>query len=143
MKDQTIIEEIAVNAKIEKVWEAITIPEKMKKWYFEMHNFKLERGNVFYFYEPNGTNFKHVCKVIDVVPGKRIRHSWSYPEYSKGISILTWKLTAKENVTYIKLSHSGIENFSDAGSDLAYENFKAGWQEIVQKCLPEFLKDNR
>ena len=35
----------------QKVWQAITNPEIMKVWYFDMSNFKLEIGNEFSFYE--------------------------------------------------------------------------------------------
>ncbi|MDG3583819.1 SRPBCC family protein [Galbibacter pacificus] len=139
MKDQTIIVETIVNATVKSVWEALTVPEKMKNWYFTVNNFELRERNEFYFYEPNGTNFKHVCRIIDIVPEKRIRYSWSYPEYSNGVSIVSWQLAAQDGKTLVRLKHSGIENFMDAGSDLSRENFVAGWEEIVKKSLPGYL----
>lgn len=137
-----ITEELIVKTPIAKVWNALTNPDKMKQWYFDVKNFKLMDTAEFYFYEPNGTNFKHVCKILEVIPQKRFRHTWSYPEYSKGVSVLTWRLTQKKELTHIKLVHSGIENFADAGSDFSRENFVVGWQEIVQKDLLDFLKND-
>ncbi|MCM5662741.1 SRPBCC family protein [Galbibacter mesophilus] len=141
MKDQTIIQEITLNISAEKVWGALTDPDKMKDWYFDVQNYSLEQFNEFYFYEPNGTNFKHVCRILEIMPQKRIRYTWKYPDYSDGISVVSWQLsTVKKNVTHVKLTHSGVENFADAGSDLSRDNFVAGWKEIVNKALPAYLK---
>lgn len=140
MKDQTIVKDIAFNAAITTLWDAITDPEEMKKWYFNIQDFKLVEGNKFYFYEPNGKNFKHVCRILEVVPGERIRYTWSYPEYSKAISVVSWQLTSVDRITHVRLKHSGIENFSSLGPNFESSSFDAGWDAIIMKSLPEFLK---
>ena len=43
MSDPIIVER-TYNAPIEKVWNAITDREEMKKWYFELAEFKAEPG---------------------------------------------------------------------------------------------------
>ncbi|MCX2679588.1 SRPBCC domain-containing protein [Galbibacter sp. EGI 63066] len=139
MKDQTIIVETTVDADVKTVWSALTNPEKMKAWYFVVNNFELKHGNEFYFYEPGGTNFKHVCKILEIIPEERLRHTWSYPELSKGISVLNWQLRPHGKKTKLKLKHSGIENLADGGSDFSRENFIAGWEEILKKNLKDFL----
>ncbi|MFA9392477.1 MAG: hypothetical protein ACERKD_21885 [Prolixibacteraceae bacterium] len=50
MKSNPIVKEIVVPVDVEVVWEALTDSSKMKEWYFEVRNFKLEEGNVFFFF---------------------------------------------------------------------------------------------
>lgn len=53
---------------IEKVWNAITLPEEMKYWYFHVHDFDLKVGNVFTFYEkPEGGIFLHRCEILNII----------------------------------------------------------------------------
>ena len=49
-EDQPIIVERTYNAPIEKVWNAITNKDEMKKWYFDLAEFKAEPGFEFQFY---------------------------------------------------------------------------------------------
>ena len=50
--------------KIEKVWNAITDKDEMKKWYFDLAEFKPEPGFEFQFYGEGkqGEKFLHLCK---------------------------------------------------------------------------------
>ena len=140
MKNYPIIKEVSIPVKSEVIWEALTNPVKMKEWYFEVIDFKLEKGKVFYFYEPgNAKKFRHECRIIEIIPNLKFQHTWSFPDYSPGESILTWELNSSDSKTQIKLTHEGIENFSNAGSDFARANFEAGWEEIVTKILVNYL----
>jgi uncharacterized protein YndB with AHSA1/START domain len=131
---------LILNSPIETIWDAITKPEIMGKWYFKVNGFQLRQGCEFYFYEPRGENFKHQCKIIEVEPLRRLRHTWTYPEISKGVSIVSWDLSKEGSYTGIRLKHQGIENLKDGGEALSKENFEAGWEEIVKKSLPDYLK---
>ena len=112
----------------------------MKEWYFEVNNFKLEVGNEFFFFEPGDTHkFKHACKIIEINPNKKFSHTWTFPDYSKGVSVLAWEIFEEFESTRIRLSHEGVENFADGGSDFARANFDAGWQEIVTQILVNYL----
>jgi len=48
-KEPFVIERI-FNASIEKIWKAITDKDEMKKWYFDLPEFKPEVGFEFQFY---------------------------------------------------------------------------------------------
>ena len=72
MKPEPFVIERTLNAPVEKVWKAITDKEQMKQWYFDLAEFKPEPGFEFSF--DGGTDEKsyvHLCKVTEVVPGKR------------------------------------------------------------------------
>ena len=140
MNNHPIIKEIAVPVPVNSVWKAITDPTQMKEWYFNVHNFKLEVSNEFYFYEPgNAKKFRHVCTITEIIPNKKFSHTWTFPDYSEGVSNLAWELTEESGNTRIRLTHEGVENFAEAGSDFARASFDAGWQEIVTQILVNYL----
>ena len=50
MKREMVVVEELIDAPVEKVWQAITDKDKMKKWYFDLEEFKPEVGFEFQFY---------------------------------------------------------------------------------------------
>jgi uncharacterized protein YndB with AHSA1/START domain len=139
MKPEPFIIERLVNAPVEKVWKAITDKEQMKQWYFDIPEFKPEVGFEFRF--DGGADdriYTHLCKIIEVVPNRKLKHSWRYKDY-EGESFVTWELFPEGNGTRIKLTHEGLETFPPL-ADFAKENFVAGWTEIVGKNIKEFVE---
>lgn len=133
-----VIERIA-NAPIEKVWAAITETKQMKQWYFDFTEFKAEPGFEFSF--TGGTeehSYVHLCKVTDVITGKKLQHSWRYDGY-EGDSLVTWELFSEGEKTRIRLTHAGLETFPP-NPDFARKNFEAGWTDIVGKNIVGFLE---
>lgn len=140
MKHEPIVIERTYNAPIEKVWKAITDKSEMKQWYFDIAEFKPEVGFEFQFEGTNeGRTFLHLCKVTDVIVGKKLRHSWRYDGH-KGISFVTFELFAEGNATRLKLTHEGLETFPADNPDFAKENFVAGWTYLIGKSLKEFIE---
>ena len=140
MKNTPILKEVRINAKPEAIWEALTLPEQMEEWYFEVHDFNLQVDNEFYFFEPGGTNkFRHVCKITEIIPARKFQHTWTFPDFTNGVSVLTWELIPSGEKTLVRLLHEDIENFADAGNDFARANFDAGWEEIVTINLVNYL----
>src|ERR1700712_5155833 len=139
MKAEPFIIERIVNAPIEKVWKAITNKDDMKQWYFEIADFKAEVGFEFEF--EGGTEactYLHKCRVTEVIPLKKLTHSWRYDGY-EGNSFVTWELFAEGDKTRIKLTHEGLETFPPL-ADFARTNFEMGWNHIVGKSIIEFLE---
>ena len=133
-----VIERIA-NAPIEKVWAAITETKQMKQWYFDLTEFKAEPGFEFSF--TGGTeehSYVHLCKVTDVITGKKLQHSWRYDGY-EGDSLVTWELFSEGEKTRIRLTHAGLETFPP-NPDFARKNFEAGWTDIVGKNIVGFVE---
>lgn len=130
------------NANPDQVWKAITDREEMKDWYFDIPDFELEEGAVFNFFEPGDKReFHHRAVITEIIPKKKLQHTWTYPSLSKGKSILTWEVLESGVKTSVVLTHEGIESFSDGGKDFIRENFIAGWNEILGKSLKEFLEN--
>lgn len=140
MVNEPIIIEKILNASIDKVWSAISSKEEMKKWYFDLAEFKPEVGFEFQFEGgPEDRKYLHLCKITEVVPNEKLTYSWRYDGY-EGNSFVTFELFPEGEKTKLKLSHTGLETFP-ANPDFAKENFAAGWNHIIGKSLPEYLEN--
>lgn len=140
MNDPFVIER-TFNASIEKVWKAITEKDEMKKWYFDIAEFTLQVGFEFQFYAGDAKKqWRHVCKIIEIAPGKKLTYSWRYDGYP-GISYVTFELFSEENKTRLKLTHAGLESFpGETVPELKKENFAEGWKQIIGTSLNEYLE---
>jgi uncharacterized protein YndB with AHSA1/START domain len=139
MKSEPFVIERVYNAPVEKVWKAITNKDDMKQWYFDLPEFKPEVGFEFQFEGGNeGRTYLHLCKVTEVVTGKKLTYSWRYQGY-EGNSFVTFELFSEGNNTRLKLTHEGLETFPPIG-DFAKKNFVAGWTEIIGESLKKFVE---
>jgi len=141
MKTDPIVIERTFDAPVHTIWEAITDKDKMKQWYFDLKEFRPEVGFEFQFYGENeGRKFLHLCKITEVIPGKKLKHSWRYDSY-EGISFVTFELFDDGAKTKVRLTHEGTENFPvTAHQDFAKENFAQGWTYIIGTSLKAYLE---
>jgi uncharacterized protein YndB with AHSA1/START domain len=139
MSTQPFVIERVYAAPVQKVWEAITVNEKMKQWYFDLADFKPEVGFEFEFTGGDEKQqFLHLCRVTKVIDGKLIAYTWRYDGY-EGESEVTWELFPEGEGTRLKLTHSGLETFPKLDS-FKKENFAMGWTHITGISLKEFLE---
>jgi len=142
MKNEPIVIEKVYNALSDKVWAALTDKEQMKQWYFDLAEFKPVVGFEFQFEGgEEGKTFTHRCRIMEVVPGKKLSHTWRYEGYP-GESLVTWELFAEGEKTRVKLTHAGLETFPPV-QDFKRENFVTGWTQIVGTSLKEFVETHR
>ena len=135
-----IVVERTFDAGLNEVWQAITDTTKMKQWYFDIKDFKLEVGSEFQFLAGDDKRqFLHLCKVKEVAPVKKLSYTWKY-DYDPGISVVTFELFPEGNKTRLKLTHEGLHNFSKEHRELARENFVQGWNDIINTNLKKFLE---
>jgi uncharacterized protein YndB with AHSA1/START domain len=140
MKNEPFVIERLFNAPVDKVWKAITDKDQMKKWYFELEEFRPEVGFEFHFEGgKDGNCYLHLCKVTDVIPGRMIRYSWRYDGY-EGNSFVTFELFPEGNQTRLRLTHEGLETFPASNPDLAKENFVEGWTYLIGASLSNYLE---
>jgi uncharacterized protein YndB with AHSA1/START domain len=140
MTTEPFVIERTYNAPVSKVWKAITDKDEMKQWYFDLAEFKPEVDFEFTFTGgKDGREYKHLCKIIEVIPGKKLKHSWTYDGY-EGTSYVTWESFEEGDRTKVKLTHEGLESFPQNNPDFAKENFVQGWTEITSKNLKEFIE---
>lgn len=138
--------EITINHSADGVWEALTQPDKMKKWYFNISNFEAKKGEIFDFIititdEDGEQDFRHLFEILESIPNKKLKHSWEYPGLRPGTSTLTWELTQKGKATKVILKHEGIENIADENSKyFSQESYSIGWENILKK-MKEYLEN--
>jgi uncharacterized protein YndB with AHSA1/START domain len=137
--DAVVIER-TFQAPPERIWKALTEVEQMKEWYFELKEFKPEVGFEFQFTggEEGGPQYLHLCKIKEVIPGKKLVHSWRY-EGSEGDSQVTFELFAEGNQTRLKLTHEGLETFPKLPA-FARTKFLQGWTQLIGSSLKAYVE---
>lgn len=141
MNNQPFVIERVYNAPALRIWKALTDKNEMKKWYFNLSDFKAERGFEFSFPGEGrkGEKYIHHCKVTDIIPGKKLSYSWAYEDYP-GSSEVTFELFPDGEKTRLRLTHAGLETFTQDNSDFAKESFAEGWTYITGTSLKDYLE---
>jgi uncharacterized protein YndB with AHSA1/START domain len=131
-----------LNAPANKVWKALTVYSEMKKWYFDLPEFRAEIGVKFQFEGgPSPDNlFLHLCEVVKVEEERKLSYTWRYDGYP-GISKVTFELFPAGTGTRLKLTHEGLESFPEGKPEFAKNNFKTGWTQIIGTSLVNFLNN--
>lgn len=140
MTDKPIVVERLFDAPVSKVWKAITDKDEIKKWYFDLAEFKAEAGFTFQFAGgPPDKQYLHLCEITEVIPGKKLTHSWRYAGYA-GNSFVTFELFEQQNKTLLQLTHKDINTFPKENKDFTIANFEQGWNEIINTSLKNYLE---
>ncbi|HEY2580485.1 MAG TPA: SRPBCC domain-containing protein [Mucilaginibacter sp.] len=139
IRTEPLVVERTYDAKVDKVWQALTDINKMKQWYFDVDDFKPEPGFEFHFHGENeGRQFLHICVVKEAIANKKIAYSWKYKNYP-GESLVTFELFDEGDKTRLKLTHTGLDTFPSENPDFSVSNFTMGWTHIIGIALPEYL----
>lgn len=126
-------------ADIESVWEALTIGEKLDKWFME-NNFEGREKARFEFLDQPGKKFKGVYngEIISYQTPINLAYSWSHTKL-KHTTYIWWKLESKGDSTILELEHSGFKGFHDYITSFSYSFF---WDKKLQELL-NFLSKER
>jgi uncharacterized protein YndB with AHSA1/START domain len=139
---ESIVLEKTYNAPIALVWSAITQEQHMRHWYFDFHNsFQLIVGSHFEWQggDPKGKQWLHRGEMLEIVPNKKLVHSWTYPGYS-GKAIAYWELTELDaNSTKLNFRFEFAEPFDANEPALVRGNFVMGWNELINNSLENYL----
>jgi uncharacterized protein YndB with AHSA1/START domain len=120
----------------EKVWDYLTKPELMAQWLMK-NDFQPIVGYDFQFRTGPipSLDFDGICycKVLEVVPFKRLSYSWKCGPGEGKItleSVVIWKLQPTEKGTDLFLEHSGFEREENLSF---FNGLSHGWQEKLPK----------
>ncbi len=143
MNQQSVIVEAEYPVPVEKVWEALTNPDQMRQWYFDLEEFKAEPGFEFSFTGEGsqGDKYVHICRVTEVIPYQKLSYTWAY-ENLPGQSHVLFELFDLGAATRLKLTHEGLETFPQNHPDFRRESFSGGWNELIPVLLKKYLTGN-
>jgi uncharacterized protein YndB with AHSA1/START domain len=137
----TVVVERTFSAPPERIWKALTDVEEMRRWYFDLKEFKPEVGFEFEFIvEHEGMKYHHLCKITEVIPQKKLVYTWRYKGH-EGDSLVTFELFADGDKSRLKLTHEGLETFPKTPS-FARKSFMEGWTQIIGSSLKEFVESD-
>lgn len=143
MKAEPIVLERTLNAPVSRVWDALTNNAKMKKWYFDIADFKPEIGFEFQFYgSKDDTRYLHLCKITELIPEKKLTYTWKYENFP-GESSVSFELFEEAEKTRLQLTHTGLESFVTDNPDFAPSSFNAGWTHIIGTSFKSFVEESR
>ena len=137
--NQPVIVERTFNLHFSTLWEAITDAGAMRKWFIPVTEFRPEVGFEFQFLEgDNKEKYQHICKVTEVVDGKKISYTWRYDGY-EGNTLVTFELFPDGSKTILRLTHAGTETFPANKPELSKQNHADGWEYLIGKSLKNYL----
>ncbi|HEY3930779.1 MAG TPA: SRPBCC domain-containing protein [Verrucomicrobiae bacterium] len=136
---EAVVLERTFSAPVAIVWRAITDVGEMRRWHFDLKEFKPQKGFEFAFIvEHEGNTYDHRCKVVEVIPQKKISYTWRYHGH-EGNSLVTFELFDEGGKTKLKLTHEGLETFPKLPA-FARKNFEQGWTQLVGTSLKDFVE---
>lgn len=124
-----------------EIWNAITRPQQMRKWYFEeIEDFKAEKGFKTQFtILHNNRTFTHCWEITEVIPQKKVTYSWTYKEYP-GMAMISFDIQPAENGTTLTLTNIVKEDFPDDTPEFTRESCLGGWEYFIQQELKKYLE---
>ncbi|HEX2394787.1 MAG TPA: SRPBCC domain-containing protein [Bacteroidales bacterium] len=139
MNAEPVTFEKAFQVPVSRLWKALTDESEMKKWYFDIPGFRAEVGFEFRFFGgPEDRQYMHICRITEVIPVRKIAYNWRYEGY-EGNSMVTFELTDENGNSRLRLTHEGLETFPQDNLDFDRRNFEAGWHDIINRSLMEYL----
>ena len=126
-------------APVARVWQALTSKAAMKAWGFAVSGFQPKVGCEFRFTGENqGMKYYHHCKITEVVPRRRLVHTWRYAGH-EGDSVVRFELLAEGGKTRLRLTHTGLGSFPKTPA-FARANFKTGWTHLIGTALKKYVE---
>ena len=130
------------NQTAEEIWEYLTKAELIEKWLMP-NDFEPKVGHEFKFTTnpiPSlGLDGNFYCKVLEIVPLKKLVYSWKGGTSKNNLSLETiveWTLEPKENGIELRLIHSGFKNENQAILTAMFD----GWDKNIQKMVNHLKK---
>lgn len=136
-----IIVEQVFNTSAENVWNAITVLDEMKQWFFNnIESFEPKIGfKTRFVVQVEDRIFPHLWKLTEVIPMKKISYEWRFEGYS-GSGISSFELMGKENQTKLRLTFTVIEKFPSDIPEFKRESGVKGWNYFIKESLKQYLE---
>lgn len=111
---------------IEKVWAALTVPERLNDWFAEAKVDRMEQGGVIELYF-TGADYRSLARIETYDPPRAIAWTWSEMDGSKA-SLVRFDLEPDGGGTRLTLTHTGLAVGEAKG-------VPAGWHAHLEAML--------
>ena len=140
-KALTVEKSLHVAAPPDEVWEAITTPALIKKYFFGTEvitDWQVDHGIVFQG-SFEGKSYRDKGKILRFEPEELLQYTyWSgfsgLEDSEENYSLVTYKLSAEDGGTRVELTQRGFAN------EAAREHGENGW-EMVLKGMKELVEE--
>ena len=138
----TIIVEQALDCSTEDAWQALTVTELMRQWFFsEMPDFEASVDfEVRFDVKAKSQVFDHVWKVLEVNPGKSMLVNWKYPPH-KGEGLVKFEVAPQNNNSLVRVTCDGIDSFPQDVPEFTPESCRSSWEYFLQGRLAIFINE--
>lgn len=144
MEYGTLEREIFIDASPEVVFDVVSRPEHVRRWWPDDADYELMPGasGEITFGDPNAGGAKVSLSVLDVDPPHSFSFRWTHPSGEtaiKGNSLLvTIELSRSGAGTVLKLTESGFREMGWSADELEhqYGEHAAGWTHFLAKVAP-------
>ncbi len=141
VNEAPVIVEETFDASAQSVWNAITVVDEMREWYFDnIPAFEARVGfQTQFMVISEGREFPHLWKVTEVVPLKLISYDWRFGNYP-GKGLVTFELTEHGGAISLKVTNIVLEDFPDDVPEFERESCLGGWQYFIGQNLRAYLQ---
>lgn len=127
---------VTVKAPVSKVWEALTKPELIKKYFFGTEaSTDWKKGSpIFFRGEWEGKAYEDKGIILDIIPEKMLKYSyWSSfsgtPDIPENYANVTYELSPNDGVTTLTITQDGLDSeerktHSESNWGMVLENLK-------------------
>ena len=136
---EKIEKKVTINASAEKVWAALTEPDKLGEWMLMPTTFEPVVGKEFTFKAESSEKWDGLilCTVKEVEVNRKLVYTWDPGINAETlVSIL---ISEKNGQTDITLIHTGWENLPAEMRPQLIEGHSKGWDERFVAKLPTLL----
>ncbi|MGB0579556.1 MAG: SRPBCC family protein [Limisphaerales bacterium] len=137
--EEPIVIEQAFDLPATEVWSAITVHERMIKWFFEdIPDFRAEVGfTTLFTVTCEDRAFPHRWKITEVIENQLIRYDWRYDGY-EGVADVVFELIAGDGTT-LRLTHTMVTDSDNAIPEFQRPAGVEGWTYFIQNTLKAHL----
>ena len=126
----------------EMLWEFLTVPTHMKKWWFsQIRNFEpIEGFQTRFTVTHKDEKYVHLWEVLENVQYEKLKLDWQYANYP-GKAYALFELEKISNGTLLTLTSDVLEFFTNRQA-FSRNSVLRGWTTLLQKKLPNYINEN-
>ena len=109
------------------LWEALTNPQMTRQYFYGLAVASdWKPGSSIKHVNPDGTSTTIEGSVVEIVPRKRLVHTFATTGVSDAPSRVTWEIEPMGSVTLLTLTHDGFD-----GETPTYQSVARGWNPVI------------